>query len=74
MNTVEAPSQQYCSVTRALGVLGHKWNLLLLREGRIVTAGPIDDVLTGEALSATFGVRLLLERRHDRWWSIARPS
>jgi len=32
MNTVEAPSQQYCSVTRALGVLGHKWNLLLLRE------------------------------------------
>jgi iron complex transport system ATP-binding protein len=47
-------------------------HLLLLREGRIVATGPIDDVLTGDSLSATFGVPLLLERRHDRWWSIAR--
>ena len=48
-------------------------HLLLLREGRIVDSGPIGDVLTSEALSATFGLRLFLERRHGRWWSIAHP-
>ena len=44
---------------------------LLLAAGAVVAAGPLDDVLTGEALSATFGRPLLLERRHGRFWSIA---
>ena len=47
---------------------------LLLGEGRIVAAGPLDEVLTAPALSATFARPLLLERRHDRWWSIAAPA
>ncbi len=45
---------------------------LLLRDGRVLAAGPLDDVLTEASLSATFGVPLRLERRHGRWWSITR--
>jgi iron complex transport system ATP-binding protein len=44
---------------------------LLLADGAVVAAGPLGDVLTGEALSAAFGRPLLLERRHGRFWSIA---
>lgn len=40
---------------------------LLLREGRVVEAGPIDDVLTPEALSATFGMPLVLRHEAGRW-------
>ena len=45
---------------------------LLLAGGRIQAAGPLDDVLSEDALSATFGVPLRLERRHGRWWSVGR--
>ena len=46
-------------------------HVLLVRGGRTVASGPIDDVLTAEALSTTFGLPLRLERRGDRWtaWS-----
>ena len=40
---------------------------LLLREGAVVAAGLIDDVLTDENLSATFGVSLGLARRRGRY-------
>ena len=40
---------------------------LLLREGRVVEAGPIEDVLTPEALSATFGMPLVLRHEAGRW-------
>jgi iron complex transport system ATP-binding protein len=46
---------------------------LLLREGTVVAAGPLGEILTAPALSSTFGRPLLLERRHDRWWSMAAP-
>lgn len=36
---------------------------LLLREGRVLTSGPIDEALTSETLSACFGVPLELLRR-----------
>lgn len=35
----------------------------LMRDGRIVSAGPIDDTLTGDSLSDCFAVRLRLETR-----------
>lgn len=38
---------------------------MLLQDGRIMSAGPIDDVLTAGALSECFGVALTLERRLD---------
>ncbi len=45
---------------------------LLLDEGRIVAAGPLDEVLSAEALSSCFGMALELERRHGRWWAWGR--
>ena len=40
---------------------------LLLAGGRIMAAGPIEQVLTGERLSSCFGLELEVEHRHDRW-------
>jgi iron complex transport system ATP-binding protein len=45
---------------------------LLLRDGQVLSAGPIDDVLTSDALSHCFGVEVVLERRRDRWSAFAR--
>lgn len=39
---------------------------LLLREGRVVAAGPLDDVLRDEPLSACFGLPLTISRVGDR--------
>ncbi len=40
---------------------------LLLREGRVVASGLLDDVLTEENLSATFGLPLAVQRRRGRY-------
>ena len=40
---------------------------LLLREGRVVAAGLLDEVLTEENLSATFGMPLVLQHADGRW-------
>jgi iron complex transport system ATP-binding protein len=42
-------------------------DVLLLRGGRVVAAGPIEMVLTASNLSATFGLPLVLERHGERW-------
>jgi len=42
-------------------------HVLLLRDGGVVKAGPIDEVLTAEHLSETFGLALKVERDGDRW-------
>lgn len=42
---------------------------LLLADGEVQVAGPLDDVLTADALSRCFGLRLGLEHRHGRWWA-----
>jgi iron complex transport system ATP-binding protein len=42
-------------------------HVLLLRQGRVVAAGPIPDALSGEALSETFGMALVLEGTEGRW-------
>ena len=51
-------------------------HILMLAEGRVVAAGPIDQVLTNRALSEAFGMQLLLERLGDRWraWSPPGPT
>jgi iron complex transport system ATP-binding protein len=43
----------------------------LLREGRLLHAGRIDDVLTGNALRDCFGIDLRVERRAGRWFAFA---
>jgi iron complex transport system ATP-binding protein len=46
---------------------------LLLRDGEVLSSGPLEDVLTAESLSETFGLSLQLVRRDDRWtaWATA---
>jgi iron complex transport system ATP-binding protein len=46
-------------------------HVLLLREGGVVASGLARDVLTDEHLSATFGLRLTVERRDGRWYARA---
>ncbi len=40
---------------------------LLLRRGRVVGAGPLEQVLTDEIVSATFGMRISLRVEDGRW-------
>jgi iron complex transport system ATP-binding protein len=40
---------------------------LLLREGRVVAAGPLEHVLTEDIVSATFGLPLQLSHNDGRW-------
>ncbi len=42
-------------------------DVLLMREGRIVAAGPVEITLTPENLSRTFGLPLVVERHGERW-------
>ena len=42
-------------------------DVLMLREGRVVAAGPIELTLTAENLTATFDIPLTLDRHGDRW-------
>ena len=43
----------------------------LLRDGRLVAAGAIDDVLTPSLLEQTFGLAVEIGRRRGRWWAAA---
>ena len=47
-------------------------SVLLLREGRVLAAGDLGSTLTGEALSATFGLPLRVRHRRGRWSATAR--
>ncbi len=47
---------------------------LLLREGRVMAAGPLERVITEETLSATFGVPLVLETNDGRYTARRRPT
>ena len=42
---------------------------LLLRGGRVLAAGPLEDTLNGQSLSDCIGLDLELERRGGRWFS-----
>jgi iron complex transport system ATP-binding protein len=45
---------------------------LMMREGRVVASGPLERVMTAEALSETFGLPLLLEQTEEDRWSARR--
>lgn len=42
-------------------------DILMLRDGRVEAAGPLETTLTGENLSRTFGLPLLVEKHGQRW-------
>ena len=46
---------------------------LLLRAGRVVASGPLEDVLTEEILSRTFGMPLQLTHEDGRWAARRKP-
>ena len=46
-------------------------HVLLLRAGRTLAAGPIDDVLTSASLSDCFGLQVELRRHGPRWTAFA---
>jgi len=46
-------------------------HLLLLRQGRVFAAGPIEQVLTSQTLSGAFDLDLVVERSADRWFARA---
>lgn len=45
----------------------HFTDVLMLRDGEVVTAGPLELCLTAENLSETFGLPLVLDRHGERW-------
>ncbi len=49
-------------------------DVMLLREGRIVAAGPLPLTLTEDNLATTFGLPLTLARHGDRWSAWARTD
>jgi len=46
-------------------------HVLLLRGGRVVANGPLAQTLTADALSETFGMKLALETRGERYFAFA---
>lgn len=40
---------------------------LLLRDGRVQARGPVDEVLTGERMTACFGRPIEVSRHEGRW-------
>ncbi len=47
---------------------------LLLREGKVIAAGPLERVITEETLSATFGVPLMISQADGRYAARRRPA
>jgi iron complex transport system ATP-binding protein len=41
--------------------------VLMLRDGRVTTSGPIERVMSEAALSETFGMPLVLQHEAGRW-------
>ena len=48
-------------------------HVLMIRQGKVMTAGPIETTLTARNLSHCFGLPLTLERRGDRWTAQGLP-
>ena len=46
----------------------------LMKDGGMVTAGPIEEVLTAQNLTETFGLPLDVGRSDNRWWARARTT
>lgn len=49
-------------------------HVLLMRDGQVLAQGPVEHVLTADALEACFGLPLQLERREGRWLAWAKRA
>jgi len=50
---------------------GSTTHALLLRDGLVLAAGPVEQTLTGANLSSCFGIPITVTRANDRWSAIA---
>ncbi|RMI35941.1 ABC transporter ATP-binding protein [Streptomyces triticirhizae] len=48
-------------------------HVLLIRGGKVLAAGPVEDTLTSAQLSRCFGLPLIVERQGDRWTARGLP-
>ncbi|WP_129838864.1 ABC transporter ATP-binding protein [Streptomyces sp. RFCAC02] len=48
-------------------------HVLLVRQGKVLTAGPLETTLTSSNLSHCFGLPLVVERQGDRWTAHGLP-
>ncbi|WP_165985396.1 ABC transporter ATP-binding protein [Streptomyces sp. YIM 98790] len=48
-------------------------HLLLIRQGKVLAAGPLEEVLTSANLSRCFGLPLVVEHNQDRWTAHGLP-
>jgi iron complex transport system ATP-binding protein len=49
-------------------------HLILLRHGEVVAAGPIAETLTDAAISACFGLDVVVAQEQGRWWARSAPA
>lgn len=47
---------------------------MLLRDGRVVAAGPVDDALTSATISTSFDHPVSVRRRAGRWSAVSEPA
>ncbi|GDY52567.1 hypothetical protein SVIO_031900 [Streptomyces violaceusniger] len=45
----------------------------MIRQGKVLTAGPVETELTSRNLSRCFGLPLVVERNGDRWTAQGLP-
>jgi iron complex transport system ATP-binding protein len=45
----------------------------MIRQGKVVAAGPLETELSSRNLSHCFGLPLVVERRGDRWTAAGLP-
>jgi iron complex transport system ATP-binding protein len=50
---------------------GSTTHALLLRDGHVLAAGPVEHTLTDELLTVCFGIPIVAQRRGDRWTATA---
>ncbi|MEX0652908.1 MAG: ATP-binding cassette domain-containing protein [Phycisphaeraceae bacterium] len=48
--------------------------VLLMRHGRFIAAGPPETIITPESLSETFGCKVYVRRNHGRYWLEVLPE
>ena len=50
---------------------GSTTHALLLRDGHVLAAGPVEETLTDDLLTSCFGIPIAAQRRLDRWTATA---
>ncbi len=48
--------------------------VVMMRQGRVALAGPAEQVITPESLTATFGCKVFVRRIHGRYWLEVLPE